>query len=225
MHAASRRSGSRRGWHGACIAQRRIDRQRLRVLDSRSHSLVTPFVRPALVGNPDQTRSAGRRSRERVRSIKRRSMRRLCHMRGNMGLDCMVMMQGRRLWALRSPGSWRPFQPPLLGLLNHHVRLGGIGRVIQEFSDIVHKQRIQQIGDFLLVGKLQGTLKWDPNASQWKSKYKAKNKRSYQTPFKCIGPIFTTERTFSLFKIPSRRPLVIPATLSNFVPLIIWLSG
>lgn len=47
---------------------------------------------------------------------------------------------------------------------------------------------------------------------------------TYQTPFKCIGPIFTTWRSFSLFKIPSRRPRVIPATFSNFVPLIIWLS-
>lgn len=48
---------------------------------------------------------------------------------------------------------------------------------------------------------------------------------SYQTPFKCIGPILTTWRIFSLFKIPSRRPRVIPATFNNFVPLIIWLSG
>lgn len=44
---------------------------------------------------------------------------------------------------------------------------------------------------------------------------------SYHTPLRCIGPIFTTCRNFSLFKIPSRRPLVMPATLRSLVPLII----
>ena len=47
---------------------------------------------------------------------------------------------------------------------------------------------------------------------------------SYQTPLRCIGPIFTTCRVFSDFRMPSRRPRVIPATLSNLVPLIKWLS-
>lgn len=47
---------------------------------------------------------------------------------------------------------------------------------------------------------------------------------SYQTPLRCIGPILTTFRSFSLLRIPSRRPLVIPTTFSNFVPLILWLS-
>ncbi len=47
---------------------------------------------------------------------------------------------------------------------------------------------------------------------------------TYHTPFKCIGPIFTTCRVFSLFRIPSRRPRVMPATFNNFVPLIMWLS-
>lgn len=49
--------------------------------------------------------------------------------------------------------------------------------------------------------------------------------QSYQTPFKCIGPILTTCRVFSLFKMPSRRPRVMPATLSSLVPLIMWLSA
>lgn len=48
--------------------------------------------------------------------------------------------------------------------------------------------------------------------------------KTYQTPFKCMGPILTTCRTFSLFKIPSRRPRVMPATFNSFVPLIMWLS-
>jgi hypothetical protein len=48
--------------------------------------------------------------------------------------------------------------------------------------------------------------------------------KTYQTPFKCIGPILTTCFCFSLLRIPSRRPLVMPATLRSLVPLIIWLS-
>lgn len=57
-----------------------------------------------------------------------------------------------------------------------------------------------------------------------KKKKKTGREETYQTPFKCMGPILTTWRIFSLFKIPSRRPRVIPATLSSLVPLIIWLS-
>ena len=49
-------------------------------------------------------------------------------------------------------------------------------------------------------------------------------KLSYQTPLRCIGPILTTCRIFSLLRIPSRRPRVMPATLSSLVPLIMWLS-
>lgn len=40
-----------------------------------------------------------------------------------------------------------------------------------------------------------------------------------------MGPILTTWRTFSLFKMPSRRPRVIPATFNSLVPLIMWLSA
>lgn len=42
---------------------------------------------------------------------------------------------------------------------------------------------------------------------------------------RCIGPILTTCRTFSLFRIPSLLPRVIPATLRSFVPFIMWLSA
>lgn len=40
-----------------------------------------------------------------------------------------------------------------------------------------------------------------------------------------MGPILTTWRTFSLLRIPSRRPRVMPATFNSFVPLIMWLSA
>ena len=48
---------------------------------------------------------------------------------------------------------------------------------------------------------------------------------AYQTPLRCIGPILTTCRVFSLLRIPSRRPRVIPATLRSLVPLMKWLSS
>jgi hypothetical protein len=48
--------------------------------------------------------------------------------------------------------------------------------------------------------------------------------QAYQTPLRCIGPILTTCLVFSLFRIPSLRPRVIPATFSSLVPLIMWLS-
>ena len=51
------------------------------------------------------------------------------------------------------------------------------------------------------------------------------NAATYHTPLRCIGPIFTTWRVFSLLRMPSRRPRVIPATFNSFVPLIMWLSA
>lgn len=51
------------------------------------------------------------------------------------------------------------------------------------------------------------------------------SKDTYHTPFRCMGPIFTTWRTFSLLRIPSLLPRVMPATLRSLVPLIMWLSG
>jgi hypothetical protein len=47
----------------------------------------------------------------------------------------------------------------------------------------------------------------------------------YHIPLRCIGPILTTFPAFSDFNIPSRHPRVMPATLSSFVPLIMWLSS
>ena len=48
---------------------------------------------------------------------------------------------------------------------------------------------------------------------------------THQTPFRCIGPIFTTCLIFSLLRMPSLRPRVMPATFKSLVPLIMWLSG
>lgn len=98
--------------------------------------------------------------------------------------------------------------------------------VVEKRSNVMDEQGIESLRDFLLVREFQGPLEWDPvdvlvPLQQTAFEYLI----TYQTPFKCIGPILTTARFFSLFKIPSLRPRVIPATLSNLVPLIIWLSS
>lgn len=40
-----------------------------------------------------------------------------------------------------------------------------VGWVVEKRADVVHKQRIKQLGDFLLVGKVQGPLKRNPVAT------------------------------------------------------------
>lgn len=56
----------------------------------------------------------------------------------------------------------RAFQTSLLGLLHYHVCPSLVGWVVKQTTDIMHKQWVQEIGDLLLVGKFQSTLKWDP---------------------------------------------------------------
>lgn len=95
----------------------------------------------------------------------------------------------------------------------------------------MYKQWIQKLGDFLLIRKVQCAVKRYPagprvslNEGEKICIYPHKGTATYHTPLRCIGPIFTTCRTFSLFKIPSRLPRVIPATFNSLVPLIMWLS-
>lgn len=107
-----------------------------------------------------------------------------------------------------------------------------IGRVIEQVVDVVHEKRVQQLCNFFLVGKVEGTLERNPKIEsaafletfRCAKKERRGKKRTHQTPFRCIGPIFTTCLVFSLLRIPSRRPRVIPATFSSFVPFIMWLS-
>jgi hypothetical protein len=134
---------------------------------------------------------------------------------------------------------------------------GGVGGVVQQGIDVVDEERVQALGDLLLVGEGEGALEGDPVEAgkvslgyisggkvgffvsrryvhalvaisfleYKKEKEKRKGLQSYQTPFRCIGPILTTAFCFSALRMPSRRPRVIWATLSSLVPLIIWLSG
>lgn len=121
LQVAARRRGRRRGWHGPSIAQRGIDGQRLRVGNSRTHALATPFIRVSLVGDAHEAGSTGRGSRESVGPIQGGSaaglgghgVRRLGQMRGDWRLQRM-MMQGRVLGCLGGASDGGTFQTPLL---------------------------------------------------------------------------------------------------------------
>ena len=54
------------------------------------------------------------------------------------------------------------FHAPASRFLHHSVGPGLVGRVVQQTTDVVNKERIQKICDFLLVGKLQCALKRNP---------------------------------------------------------------
>lgn len=48
--------------------------------------------------------------------------------------------------------------------------------------------------------------------------------QTHQTPLRCIAPTFTTMRSFSFLRMPSRLPRDMPQTLRSLVPLIMLLS-
>jgi hypothetical protein len=46
--------------------------------------------------------------------------------------------------------------------VNDHVGPVGILWVVQKTTNVVNKQWIQQVSDFLLVSEIKGSLVWDP---------------------------------------------------------------
>ena len=170
---------------------------------------------------PIQTRSPGPRMRgDRMWRL------------GHMGADGVVhrVMMVQRGWL----GSVRAAHTLLLLVLlsatfrricrsHHGIGSSLIGRVVEQCADVMHKQRVKELRDLFFVREVQCTFERDPAAASAPS-ITDKEHITYQTPLRCIGPILTTCRSFSLFRIPSRRPRVIPATFNSFVPLIMWLS-
>lgn len=138
----------------------------------------------------------------------------------------MLLLLRRGLRSLRRPRGRGRFQlPSLRHVMQIQARAREVRRMVQQATDIVHKERIKQVRDLLLVRKIERSFKGNPCEGQLSRKRSLHTQRhTYHTPFRCIGPIFTTWRIFSLFKIPSRRPRVIPATFRSLVPLIMWLS-
>lgn len=96
---------------------------------------------------------------------------------------------------------------------------GLVRRVVEKCTNVVHKQGVKKLCNLLLVREIQRAIKRYPASGQ-PSESKVGTSHAYQTPLRCIGPILTTCRVFSLLRIPSRRPRVMPATLRSLVPLI-----
>lgn len=62
----------------------------------------------------------------------------------------------------------------LLPPLRRSHDLGGtvlVGRVVEQSTDVMNEKRIQQLGDFLLIGKVQCTLIRNPGLSQQTALY------------------------------------------------------
>jgi len=152
-------------------------------------------------------------------------VRRLRDARANGVTDGMMVRERWWLRALRRPHVFR-----LIGTARSH---GGIADalarwvrwMIEQGTNVVHEQWVEQLGDLLLVCEVQRTIEWYPTTVLAQRHSSSVGVPPYQTPLRCIGPILTTCLVFSLFKIPSRRPRVIPATFSSLVPLIMWLSS
>lgn len=49
-----------------------------------------------------------------------------------------------------------------IGRSHHLVGAASITRLIKHSADVVNKERVQEFGDLLLVGKLQGAFIGDP---------------------------------------------------------------
>jgi hypothetical protein len=94
---------------------------------------------------------------------------------------------------------------------------------MQQGADVMDEQRIENLSNLFRIRKLKGALEGDPVEVNIAKAQTAPT--TYQTPLKCIGAILTTWLVFSLFKMPSLRPRVMPATFNSFVPLMKWLSS
>lgn len=96
-------------------------------------------------------------------------------------------------------------------------------QIIINCPNIVHKEWIKHVRDFRFVCKIKRAIQRYPNLSQLGTVVEA-HVSYYQTPLRCLGPVFTICFVFSLVRISSHRPPVIPATFRSLVPLIMWSS-
>ena len=107
----------------------------------------------------------------------------------------------------------------MIGRIHDSIRSVCVLRVVQHTSNVMDKQRVEYVGDLLLVGKLESTIEWNP-VDKLAAEDNIVIQATYQTPLRCIGPIFTTCLIFSDLRIPSLLPLVMPATFKSLVPLM-----
>ena len=133
-------------------------------------------------------------------------------------------------WRLRAGGRTHVVRLLLWPACSHrsstHASLTSlVSRVVEQGSDVVDEERVKQLCNSLFVREIQRAVEGYPVIVVSPAQKMVLSRETHQTPFKCIGPIFTTCLVFSLLRIPSRRPRVMPATFNSFVPLIMWLSS
>lgn len=156
----------------------------------------------------------------------------LGHVRSRWILHRVVVVKWWRM-ASRSWSSQRlaALDPSAIRSCDDGIGAALVHWMVEQTPNGVNEEWVELISDLLLVGKVESTLKRYPtDVSIWGREERnvlntgSQKESTYQTPFRCMGPIFTTCRIFSLLRMPSLLPLVIPATFSSFVPLIMWLS-
>lgn len=77
-------------------------------------------------------------------------------------LHAVMMMHRRRLSRLGWPARIHAIHATSFSRGDHSVCPGCIFRVVQQATNVVYKQWIEEISNFLLVGKIKCTLEWNP---------------------------------------------------------------
>jgi hypothetical protein len=111
--------------------------------------------------------------------------------RRNLGANSAmhgVMVMQRRLRRLSISGRDTINPTPLRR--RNRTRPSLVRGMIEQPANVVNEEWIKLIRDLFLVGKIQCSIEWNPWPCQYMSTTAALI--TYQTPFRCIGPIFTT---------------------------------
>lgn len=74
----------------------------------------------------------------------------------------MVVVESRSLRSLGGSSALAALKSTLLRVVNDHVGPVGILWVVQKTTNVVNKQWVEQVSDLLLIGKIKGSLVWDP---------------------------------------------------------------
>ena len=90
-------------------------------------------------------------------------LRRQGRLRPRQGHPVVLLLDGRQAWrGWLSASKLRLLLFAALGRCHDLACPGLIRGVVEERADIVNKERIEQLSNLLLVGKIKGALKRDP---------------------------------------------------------------
>lgn len=154
----------RRAWHRPSVATKACVERKRAVTLRAIHALLAPLIAVRIAHWAHHARGTSWRCREGVCTVKRRPSH--GRMRG----------QGRGTWkhgvVVMLLEGWQPGGPAKLAvavfpaLFSSSHDLAGpalVGGVVEEGTDVVYEQRIKKFGNLLLVGKIQSSLKGDPD--------------------------------------------------------------